>query len=180
VTLQSSWHLVNARAPAERGMSMSADALQLTKIPTVHVGMLVHRPPHEAFQAFVDPAITTKFWFTKSSDKMTAGAELRWDWEMYGVSTKVAVEEVEANRRIRFQWDDKPTTVELRFTPWGDGATYVEVTEAGFNGDGDELLARVADSTGGFTIVLCALKALLEHGLVLTAVQDAHPKGLQP
>jgi hypothetical protein len=73
---------------------MSVDALQLTQIPTVHVGMLVHKPPSEAFQAFVDPAITTKFWFTRSSDKMTPGAELRWDWEMYGVSTKVAVKEV--------------------------------------------------------------------------------------
>jgi uncharacterized protein YndB with AHSA1/START domain len=162
-------------------MIMSVDALQLTQIPTVHVGMLVHKPPSEAFQAFVDPAITTKFWFTRSSDKMTPGAELRWDWEMYGVSTKVAVNEVEANHRIRFEWgDDKPTTVELRFTPWGDGATYVEATEAGLSGDGDEILARVADSTGGFTIVLCALKALLEHGLVLTVVRDAHPKGLQP
>jgi len=158
---------------------MSVDALQLTQIPTVHVGMLVHKPPDEAFQAFVNPAITTKFWFTNSSGKMTPGADLRWDWEMYGASTKVAVNEVEANRRIRFEWgDDKPTTVELRFTPWGDGATYVEVTEAGLNGD--EVLARVADSTGGFTIVLCALKALLEHGLVLTVVRDAHPKGLQP
>ena len=161
---------------------MSADALQLTKIPTVHVGMLVRKPPKEAFQAFVDPTITTKFWFTKSSGKLTPGADLRWDWEMYGVSAKVAVNEVEANRRIRFQWgDDQPTTVELRFTPWEDGATYVEVTEAGLSGNsGDEVLARVADSTGGFTIVLCALKALLEHDLVLTVVRDAHPKDLQP
>lgn len=160
---------------------MSVDALQLTRIPTVHVGMLVHKPPDEAFQAFVNPAITTRFWFTKSSGKMTAGADLRWDWEMYGASTKVAVKEVEANHRIHFEWgDDKPTTVELRFTPWGDDATYVEVTEAGLNGDGDEVLARVADATAGFTIVLCALKALLEHGVVLTVVRDAHPKDLQP
>jgi len=162
-------------------MIMSVDALQLSQIPTVHVGMLVHKPPHETFQAFVDPAITTRFWFTNSSGKMTPGADLRWGWEMYGASTKVAVKEVQANHRIYFEWgDDKPTTVELRFTPWGDDATYVEVTEAGLNGDGDEVLARVADATGGFTIVLCALKALLEHGLVLTVVRDAHPKGLQP
>jgi uncharacterized protein YndB with AHSA1/START domain len=163
-------------------MIMSMDALQLSQIPTVNVGMLVRKPPAEAFQAFVDPAITTKFWFTKSSGKMTPGADLRWDWEMYGASTRVAVKEVQANRRIRFEWgDDKPTTVELGFTPWGDDATYVEVTEAGLNGDsGDEVLARIADATGGFAIVLCALKALLEHGLVLTVVRDAHPKGLRP
>ena len=160
---------------------MSVDALQLTRIPTVHVGMLVREPPHEAFQAFVDPAITTRFWFTSSSGTMTPGADLRWEWEMYGFSTRVAVKEVEPDRRITFEWgDEEPTTVELRFTPWGDGATYVEVTEAGLSGDGDAVLARVAGATGGFTIVLCALKALLEHDLVLTVVRDAHPKDLQP
>lgn len=96
---------------------------------------------------------------------------------MYGVSTTVQVKEAEDNRRIRFEWgDDTPTTVEFRFTPWGRDATHVQVTEAGFGGTGDEVLARVADSTGGFTIVLCALKALLEHGIVLTAVRDAHPE----
>jgi hypothetical protein len=39
--------------------------------------------------------------------------------------------------------------------------------------------ARAADSTGGFTFVVCALKALLEHDVVLTVVLDAHPEGLQ-
>jgi hypothetical protein len=54
-------------------MVMSADALQLTQIPTVHVGMLVHKPPHVAFQAFVDPAITTRFWFTSCFGVMRRG-----------------------------------------------------------------------------------------------------------
>jgi uncharacterized protein YndB with AHSA1/START domain len=131
--------------------------------------------------AFVDPAITTKFWFTKSSGKMMLGAVLQWDWEMYDVSTKVRVKEVEDNRRIRFEWDDdEPTTVELRFVPWQDDATYVQVTETGFGGDGDEIVSRVAGSTGGFYQVLCALKALLEHNVILTVVLDhTSPKGLE-
>jgi hypothetical protein len=64
-----------------------------------------------------------------------------------------------------------PTTVELRFFPRG-GSTFVRVTETGFSGDGDEIVARVAESTAGFTKVLCAVKALLEHGVVLTVVPD--------
>lgn len=159
---------------------MSVDTLQLTQIPTGRAGMLIHRPPDAVFQAFVDPAITTKFWFTKSSGKLTRDADIRWDWEMYGVSTKVSVKEVEDNRRIRFEWnDDQPTTVELRFTPWGDGATYVQVTETGLSGDGDAIVSHAIGSTRGFTIVLCALKALLEHDVVLTAVRDAHPRDLE-
>jgi hypothetical protein len=54
----------------------------------------------------------------------------------------------------------------------------VQVTETGFKGDGDELVARAAGSTGGFTIALCALRALLEHDVVLTVVRDRFPKGL--
>ena len=38
----------------------------------------------------------------------------------------------------------------------------------------------IAGATGGFTTVLCALKALLEHDVVLTAVRDHHPNGVEP
>jgi uncharacterized protein YndB with AHSA1/START domain len=160
---------------------MSVVTLHLTHIPTVNVGMLIRRPPDEVFQAFVDPAITTKFWFTKSSGTMTPGAVLQRDWAMFGVSTTVRVKEVENKSRIRFEWDDdKPTTVEVRFVPWREDATYVQVTETGFSGDGDEIVSRVAGSTGGFYQVLCALKALLEHHGVLTVVLDhAAPNGLE-
>jgi uncharacterized protein YndB with AHSA1/START domain len=161
-------------------MTMSVNDLRLTHVPSVQVGMLIRRPPGEVFQAFADPAITTKFWFTKSSGAMTPGADLRWDWEMYGVSTKVSVKEVDDNSRILFEWnDERPTTVELRFIPWENDTTYVRVTETGISGDGDEIVAHVAGSTGGFTTVLCALKALLEHDIALTVILDHHPKGLE-
>jgi uncharacterized protein YndB with AHSA1/START domain len=141
--------------------------------------MLIRRPPAEVFQALVDPAITTRFWFTKSSGKLVPGATIQWDWEMYGVSAKVSVKEVEENSRILFEWGDgdESTTVEFRFVPREDDTTYVDVTETGLRGDGDELVARAAGSTGGFTIALCALKALLEHDVVLSAVRDRFPKG---
>jgi uncharacterized protein YndB with AHSA1/START domain len=145
----------------------------------VKIGMLIRRPPAEVFQALVDPAITTRFWFTKSSGKLVPGATIQWDWEMYGVSAKVSVKEVEENSRILFEWGDgdESTTVEFRFVPREDDTTYVDVTETGLAGNGDELDARAAGSTGGFTIALCALKALLEHDVVLSAVRDRFPKG---
>jgi uncharacterized protein YndB with AHSA1/START domain len=155
----------------------------MTMPENVHVGMLIHRPPEDVFRAFADPAITSRFWFTDSDGSMAPNARLHWTWEMYGVSTVVQVRDVEQSRRIVFDWgSETPTTVEFRFTPWGDrgDATYVEVTEAGFEAEGDALVARVADSTAGFTIVLCAAKALLEHDIVLTLVRDAHPKDVKP
>ena len=59
--------------------------------PAAKTGMLIRRPAAEVFEAFVDPAITSKFWFSKGSAKLTPGAQLRWDWEMYGVSAQVEV-----------------------------------------------------------------------------------------
>ena len=160
---------------------MSADDLHLTHIPPVQVGMLVRRPPHQVFQALVDPAITTRFWFTRSTGKLAPGAHVRWDWEMYGVSADVGVKDVEEGRRILFDWgdDDESTTVEFRFTPWEGDATFVEVTETGLTGDGDAIAARLAGSTGGFSLALSALKAYLEHDIMLTVVADRFPKGLE-
>lgn len=68
------------------------------------------------------------------------------------------------------------TTMTLRFESWYDEGTYAQITESGLAGTGDELAARAADSTGGFTMVLCSLKALLEHDIVLNAVTDRAPQ----
>jgi uncharacterized protein YndB with AHSA1/START domain len=132
------------------------------------------------FQAIIDPAITTRFWFTGSTGKLEPGATVEGDWEMYGVSTRVFVREVEEDRRIVIDWGDgdESTTVEFRFTPHENEGTYMEVTESGLGGDGDQIVSHVAGSTSGFCQVLCALKALLEHDIVLTVVADRFPKGL--
>ena len=79
--------------------------------------MLIRKPAHEVFEALVDPAITTKFWFTRSSGRAEPGADIQWEWEMYHVSAKVSVKEVEPNRRIVIEWGDEEkgsTTVEWR------------------------------------------------------------------
>ena len=63
-------------------------------------------------------------------------------------------------------------TKTFRFLPWEDGSTYVQVTEIGLRGNGDEVVAHVAGSTGGFYQALCAAEALLEHGMALNVVRD--------
>jgi uncharacterized protein YndB with AHSA1/START domain len=157
--------------------------LVLTRPPSMEVGMLIRRPPPDVFQAIVDPAITTKFWYTKSSGKMTPGAELNWQWEMYSVSSNVAVLEVEENRLVRFEWSgyspDQPTTVEFRFRLFDDEATYVQITEVGFSGDGDRLVECATDSTAGFAFLLSSLKAFLEHDVILSVTLDAHPERVE-
>ncbi len=156
---------------------------QLTKAPAVNVGLLIRRPRHVVFEALADPAITTRFWYTKSSGRMIKGAELTWEWEMYGVSSRVLVDEVESDSRIRFRWDGYDpahrTTVEFRFVPYENETTYLDISETGFTGDGDTQMSRALDSTAGFTFLLSSVKAALEEDVTLKVVLDAHPPRLQ-
>jgi uncharacterized protein YndB with AHSA1/START domain len=155
--------------------------LQLTQSPIMKTGMLIRRPVADVFEAFVNPEITTKFWFTKSSGKLQAGRQVQWDWEMYGISVPVTVKALEANKRLVIEWPGykSPTTVEWTFAPQADGTTFVSITESGFAGDGDEVVKHVADSTQGFSLVLAGLKALLEHDVRLNLVADRFPKGIE-
>lgn len=157
------------------------DDLKLTHVPMTKTGMLIRKPVAEVFEAFVDPAITTKFWFTKGSGRLGAGKQVQWDWDMYGISIPVTVKALEPNRRIVIEWpgNNSPTTVEWTFEPQENGTTFVRITHAGFTGDGDELVRQVTDSTQGFSLVLAGLKALLEHDVRLNLVPDRYPKGIE-
>ena len=149
--------------------------MTLQNAPVVKAQMLIRKPVAEVFEAFVDPAITTKFWFTKSTGRLEPGKELRWDWELYGASGHVSVKAVEQNKRILIEWDDPPCPVEWLFTSRVDDTTLVSISNWGFSGSDDEVVAKAIDSMGGFSLVLAGLKALLEHSVVLNLVADHYP-----
>jgi len=157
------------------------DNLQLTHVPMTKTGMLIRRPVADVFEAFINPDITTQFWFTKSSGRLQVGKQVQWDWEMYEVSAAVTAKVIEPNKRILIEWPGYSglTTVEWTFAPQEDGTTFVSITEAGFTGTGDELVKQVTASTQGFTLVLAGLKALLEHNIKLNLVADRYPKGME-
>lgn len=142
--------------------------------------MLIRSPVSNVFEAFVDPAITSKFWFSRGSARLEAGASVRWDWEMYGFSTEVRVKVLEPNKRILVEWSayGTPTDVEWVFTPRADGTTFVSITNSGFRGSPLEMVNLAVGSTEGFSFVLAGAKALLEHGVLLNLVPDRFPDGI--
>lgn len=162
-------------------MTTSEASLQLTRLPIAKTAMLIRKPVAEVFEAFVDPAITSNFWFTKGSGRLESGTHVQWDWEMYNMSTKADVKEVEPNKRIVVEWlaNGTPTTIEWLFVPRPDDTTFVNVTNAGFSGDGDAVVEHAIASTEGFTLMLAGLKAFLEHDIVLNLVLDRFPEGLE-
>ena len=92
-------------------------------IPTVETQMLIRKPIEEVFQAFIDPQITTNFWFTKSSGKLETGKTIKWEWEMYGVFADLQVKEIVPNKLIKIEWDEPSTTVEFHFTEVTENAS---------------------------------------------------------
>jgi uncharacterized protein YndB with AHSA1/START domain len=140
--------------------------------PVARAVMLIRRPVAEVFEAFVDPTITSRFWFTGGSKRLAAGEKVTWSWDMYGVSVAVSVKAVERHQRILIEW---PTPVEWAFTPRGEDATLVSITASGFIGSDDEKVSQAIDSMGGFSFTLAGCKAWLEHGVELNLVADHNP-----
>ena len=143
--------------------------------------MLIRRPVADVFEAFVNPDITSNFWFTKGSGRLEVGQQVQWDWEMYGFSVPVTTKSIETNRRIVVEWlgYGKPTTIEWTFASHDDGSTFVSTTERGFKGSDEQVVEQMKNSMEGFSLVLAGLKAFLEHNIRLNLVADRYPKGLE-
>lgn len=154
--------------------------MNIDDTPFAQAAMLIRKPISEVFEAFINPKITTKFWFTKSSGKLEEGKSIDWIWEMYGNHTvTVKVLSILPNEAILIQWGkDEKAIAEWEFQDLGESKTFVTITYNGIQGDSDELNAQIRDTTEGFTLVLAGLKAYLEYNLQLNLVADRFPKEL--
>ncbi|GAB2547857.1 SRPBCC family protein [Gracilibacillus alcaliphilus] len=148
--------------------------ITLHQVPVVQAQMLIHRPISEVFEALVDPEITTKFWFTKSSGKLEEGKHITWAWEMFDISDTLYVKTLKKNEEILIEWSDG-TQDRWLFTSKQGSGTVVTIINSGFTGEGDDMVRHAIDSMGGFTMVLCGMKAWLEHQIALNLVLDGKP-----
>lgn len=143
---------------------------------TVECQMMVRIPVEQVFEAFIDPNVTTHFWFTHSSGKLEKGKTVKWEWKMYGVSMDVKVIDIIPYKKIAIEWDSPSTFVDFEFEKLANDQTYVIIKNYGFQVKGDDLLMAIKDSTGGFTTVLDGMKAYLEHGIDLQLILDKYPQ----
>ena len=145
-------------------------------IPMVEAQMLIRKPIDEVFQAFINPKITTNFWFTKSSGHLEKEKKVQWQWEMYNVSAEVYVKQILPNKLISIEWGEPSTTVDFEFKSVTKESTYVVIKNYGFQQTGNDLIEAIKNNTGGFTTVLDGLKAFLEHGIKLNLIGDKFPQ----
>ncbi|MBW8285735.1 MAG: SRPBCC family protein [Rhizobium sp.] len=136
----------------------------------------IDKPVGEVFEAVVNPDKLSAYFTTGGAKgRLEAGAVVTWDFHDFPGAFPVHVIDVEKDRRIVLRWeaapDDDPagkydTTVTIAFESLEDGRTLVTIGESGFR----ENCAGQKASYGnceGWTGMLCAMKAYLEHGINL-------------
>ena len=135
----------------------------------------VARPCAEVYEAVADPKQLSRYFTTGGArGRLEAGARVSWDFADYPGTHPVTVVEAEPPHRIVIEWDAEEsvseggtTRVVFEFEPIDGGSrTLVTITETSWRPTPDG--ARAAfDNCEGWTGMLTALKAWLEHGINL-------------
>jgi uncharacterized protein YndB with AHSA1/START domain len=136
----------------------------------------IAKPVSEVFEAVVDPEQLSGYFTTGgATGRLETGATVTWDFHDFPGAFPVHVVEVEQDRRIVLRWaaapDDDPggnydTTVTMAFEGLPDGRTLVTITEEGWRQSAAGLKSSYGNCEG-WTEMLCAMKAWLEHGINL-------------
>jgi uncharacterized protein YndB with AHSA1/START domain len=137
----------------------------------------IARPVAEVFEAVANPAELSRYFTTGGAKgRLEPGATVYWDFHDFPGAFPVHVVQVEPNQRIVLEWGAAEgtavasasgrTTVTMTFEPLEDGRTLVTIAEEGWR----ETPAGLEASYGnchGWTQMLCAMKAWVEHGINL-------------
>ncbi|MGO2140727.1 MAG: SRPBCC domain-containing protein [Leucobacter sp.] len=144
----------------------------------------VARPRAEVYEAVADPATLSKYFTTGGAvGRLEAGRSVQWDFADFPGAFPVTVVAAEAPSRIEIRWAGEATadgadgadradgagdtTVVFEFEPVDDDTrTLVKITERSWQAT--EAGTRAAfGNCEGWTGMLAALKAWVEHGINL-------------
>lgn len=128
---------------------------------------LIRKPAPEVFEALVDPEKMANYWFSSGSARWEAGKIVTLQYAEYHAQVDIKVLEVEANKKIVFQWGAtvEGNVVTIALNELEELNTIIEVHETGFRGDGEALINVLLDNKEGWVYMLSCLKAYLEFGV---------------
>lgn len=148
------------------------------------VAARIAKPVHQVFEAVADPAQLSKYFTTGGAQgRLEPGATVTWDFHDFPGAFPVYVIEVVADEKIVLEWQasegeahnveggeptdaDYRTRVTMSFKALDDGRTLVEIAEEGWRENQGALSASYGNCQG-WSQMLCALKAWIEHGINL-------------
>jgi uncharacterized protein YndB with AHSA1/START domain len=78
----------------------------------VKVPQKILKPPHEVFEAIVDPIQLSSYFTSTATGRMIEGSSIRWTWADVHAELTVAVKQVHQDELIVFEWE--PSGVQTR------------------------------------------------------------------
>lgn len=135
----------------------------------------IARPCAEVYEAVADPTQLSSYFTTGGArGRLTLGSEVIWTFDDFPAAFPVTVIEADPPRRIVIEWDGEATAsgsgttrTTFDFEPIdGDTRTLVTITESSWLVT-PEGARHAFGKCEGWTGMLTALKAWLEHGINL-------------
>lgn len=137
----------------------------------------ISKPVHEVFEAVANPEHLSLYFTTGGAKgRLETGSVVTWDFHDFPGAFPVNVVEVVPDEKIVLRWGAQEntvdvdaagnalTTVTMTFEPLEDDRTLVQITESGWKSSAEGLAASY-DNCEGWTSMLNAMKAWLEHGI---------------
>jgi uncharacterized protein YndB with AHSA1/START domain len=148
-------------------MSNELNALSFT------VSGRVARPVAQVYEAVADPDQLSKYFTTGGArGRLEPGADVTWDFADFPGEFPVTVVEADPPRKLVLRWEgrsalESETTTTFEFEPIdGDSRTLVTITESAWQLTPDGA-KNAFGNCEGWTGMLAALKAWVEHGINL-------------
>ncbi|TWS26550.1 ATPase [Tsukamurella sputi] len=146
---------------------------ELTEL-TFTVSGYVARPTAQVYEAVADPEQLSRYFTTGGArGRLESNTEVTWDFADFPGAFPVQVVEADPHSKIVIRWAAQhsatgaDTTVTFEFAPVDDDArTLVTITESAFTATDDGAKAAFGNCMG-WTGMLAAMKAWVEHGINL-------------
>lgn len=137
------------------------------------VWAIIDKPREQVFEAVADPEKLSAYFTTAGAKgRMDRGAKLVWDFADFPGPFDVTVLRAEAPEMIEFDWPAPSgnglNRVTFRFEELPGDRTKVQVSETGWPAT-PEGLQQAYGNVMGWSQMLAAMKAWMDHGVVLRA-----------
>ena len=125
------------------------------------------KPVNEVFEAIINHEKMSNYWFSSGSGRLVQGEMITWRYDEYNAEMVIKVLEVDENKKIVYSWGGygEETIVTITLKPLDNMSTIIEVNEAGFEENDDDLISKLVDNKEGWVYMLTCLKGYLEFGV---------------
>ena len=134
----------------------------------IKAALQIRKPVNEVFEAIVDPIKMSNYFISKSSGRMEAGRQIKWQFPEFDMEFPIRIGKIVSNKYVSFYWDMDgiELLVEMTLTPKENNSTVVTITEKSRNND-EAGIKWLMGNTEGWANFLACLKAYLEYGINL-------------